>query len=1038
MGIRGYTFTKTSSKGFDFSCGLQFEEICCFSVAVFPELFAFSTSVNFISTDDHELAGGGGNSMLEFVVRNLPKRMWLSMVRIVEQGNASTRQRAPFNRRSKELSVEFLEGRIVPAGNPLVGMNLESVVDWSPAWSFTDAFKASRPWISHAYNTVTGQESWEGGGTVHVDAKGWPTQLNHWNNSQNQPMEQRLGTLMFRDIGAGYPVGTYRAEWKGEGDVSWGFAANAVEEGTMANGTHYAMLNVSPDSAGIYMKVAGMSSVDPIRDIHVWLPDNNGQQFSGQVWQPGASFSPFHPRFLERLNPFSTIRFMDWAETNSTDVVNWSDRRPYDYATQQSGEFRNGVAPEYMVELCNEIDANAWVNMPHMATDDYVRNFATLVRNNLEPGRKVYVEWSNETWNGGYGFEVFPWVTSQLARSENAYLQGDRWAFVARETKRDFDIWSDVFAGQSDRLVRVVAGQQANSWIADQIISHMDGHFDAVSCSAYLHLGEDVRAGFSASTTTDQVMDALVQSVPTAVNWMKNHQQLAAYYSNALGRSIEFVAYEGGPHLDGQNGPYQPAFFAAGSNPRMYEIYSRLLEGCQEAGLNEFLQFSFTGGLYESSFGSFGALQSMEQPISQAPKYRALLDAATGDLYQPRISIEVASAGASENGPAAATIRVLRSGSVAGQLSVPLQVGGTADASDYLAFPSVVDFGDGETAKIFQLIPVDDAMVEGTEQVVVTLLTGSGYRVDSTHSAITLSILDNDFQSGAGLRAQYFDIARLSNPKIARVDQSINFNWGTGSPHPVIQADRFVVRWTGWIQAIEAGQYQFRTYSDDGVRLVVNGNVLINNWTAHAVTFDTATPINLAAGQRVPIQLDYFEATGSSRIRLDWRRPGKVFAVVPAAQLAPQNSGNTLGQGLRGQYFDVATQNVANTTRADNAINFNWRGSTPVEGFSNGPFVVRWTGWVQGVGAGNYLFRTISDDGVRLWVNGVLRINNPANRTVSTNTTTAINIPVGQKVQVKLEYYGYTNKSLVRLEWRRPGTTGFSVIPGSQLFPSEA
>jgi hypothetical protein len=329
-------------------------------------------------------------------------------------------------------------------------------------------------------------------------------------------------------------------------------------------------------------------------------------------------------------------------------------------------------------------------------------------------------------------------------------------------------------------------------------------------------------------------------------------------------------------------------------------------------------------------------------------------------------------------------------------------------------------------------------MVEGTEQVVVILLPGSGYRVDSTHSAITLSILDNDFESGAGLRAQYFDIARLSNPKIARVDQSINFNWGTGSPHPVIQADRFVVRWTGWIQAIEAGQYQFRTYSDDGVRLVVNGNVLINNWTAHAVTFDTAKPINLAAGQRVPIQLDYFEAIGSSRIRLDWRRPGKVFAVVPAAQLAPQNSGNTLGQGLRGQYFDVATQNVANTTRTDNTINFNWRGSAPVAGFSNGPFVVRWTGWVQGVGAGNYLFRTISDDGVRLWVNGVLRINNPANRTVSTNTTTAITIPVGQKVQVKLEYYGYTNKSLVRLEWRRPGTTGFSVIPDSQFFPSEA
>jgi hypothetical protein len=69
MGIRGYTFTKNSSKGFDFSCGLQFEGVCYFPVAVFSELFAFCTSVNFISTDDHELAGGGGNSAFDIDAR---------------------------------------------------------------------------------------------------------------------------------------------------------------------------------------------------------------------------------------------------------------------------------------------------------------------------------------------------------------------------------------------------------------------------------------------------------------------------------------------------------------------------------------------------------------------------------------------------------------------------------------------------------------------------------------------------------------------------------------------------------------------------------------------------------------------------------------------------------------------------------------------------------------------------------------------------------------------------------------------------------
>lgn len=977
--------------------------------------------------------------MLDFLKHDLPWRVWGALVCIVKNIADVNYQTPTIKLRLKALSVEFLEGRIVPAGNPLIGMNLESVVDWSSAWTFTDAFKASRPWISHAYNTVTGQESWEGGGAVHVDAKGWPTQLNYWNNNQNQLMEQRLGTLMFRDIGTAYPAGTYRAEWQGTGSVTWGFAARAVEEGTMANGTHYAMLNVTPDPAGIYMKVAGISPTDSIRDIHVWLPDVNGQQgFSGQVWEPGAPFSPFHPQFLDRLTPFNTVRFMDWSETNSTDVVNWTDRRPWDYATQQSGYFRNGVAPEYMVELCNEIDANAWVNMPHMATDDYVRNFATLVRNNLEPGRKVYVEWSNETWNGGYGFEVFPWVTSQLARSENAYLQGDRWAFVARETKRDFDIWSDVFAGQSDRLVRVVAGQQANSWIADQIISHMGGHFDAVSCSAYLHLGEDVRAGFSASTTADQVIDALVQSIPTAVSWMKDHQQLAAYYSNSLGRSIEFVAYEGGPHLDGQNGPYQSAFFAAGSNPRMYEVYSRLLEGCQQAGLNEFLQFSFTGGLYESSFGSFGALQAMEQPINQAPKYWALLDATTGDLYQPRIAVEGLSGVASENGPTSATIRISRSGSTFGQLVVALQFGGTAESFDYLGAINSVIFEDGEAVKYCTIVPIDDSLVEGSEQVLLTLAAGVGYTVDSLRSSISVLIQDNDWAVGTGLRGQYFDIAALSNPVIARADRTINFNWGSGSPSVGIPADRFAVRWTGWIQAVESGSYQFRTYSDDGVRLIVNGASVISNWTSHTQKFDIGVPVILSAGQRVAIQLDYFENTGAALIRLDWRRPGRGFTIVSSTQLAPQNSALALGQGLRGYYFDAVGQTVATATRLDGGINFNWRGLSPAPGVSSGPFIARWTGWVQSMVTGSYQFRTTSDDGVRLWINGVLKINNPGNRTVTNNTTSSIDIPAGQRVQIKLEYYGYVNKSLIRLDWRRSGTSSFVTVPANQLFSPDA
>src|SRR5688572_2314117 len=88
--------------------------------------------------------------------------------------------------RRARRSVESLEPRLVLAAVPSLGMNLDQVVDWGAAWTFTDTFKASRDWFSLAYNTATSQESWTGGGTPVVDSKGWPVELKSWTNEQGQ------------------------------------------------------------------------------------------------------------------------------------------------------------------------------------------------------------------------------------------------------------------------------------------------------------------------------------------------------------------------------------------------------------------------------------------------------------------------------------------------------------------------------------------------------------------------------------------------------------------------------------------------------------------------------------------------------------------------------------------------------------------------------------------------------------------------------------------------------------------------------------
>jgi hypothetical protein len=106
-------------------------------------------------------------------------------------------------RPSGAISLERLEAREVMA--TAIGMNLDRIADYSPAWVFTDAFQSSRTWSSYSYNTATGAMSPSPQGTaIQVDAQGWPTSLSEWRNEQGQLIQQRLGSGMFTAIDGHY------------------------------------------------------------------------------------------------------------------------------------------------------------------------------------------------------------------------------------------------------------------------------------------------------------------------------------------------------------------------------------------------------------------------------------------------------------------------------------------------------------------------------------------------------------------------------------------------------------------------------------------------------------------------------------------------------------------------------------------------------------------------------------------------------------------------------------------------------------------
>jgi len=147
--------------------------------------------------------------------------------------------------------------------------------------------------------------------------------------------------------------------------------------------------------------------------------------------------------------------------------------------------------------------------------------------------------------------------------------------------------------------------------------------------------------------------------------------------------------------------------------------------------------------------------------------------------------------------------------------------------------------------------------------------------------------------SGTGLSATYYNNADFTGTTVARVDPVVDFNWGSGTPDAAIGVNTFSVRWLGQVEAPVSGTYTFFTQSDDGVRLWVNGQQIVNNWTVHPITENSGT-IALTAGQRYPLRMEFYENSGLAAARLLWSSASIPKAVVPTTRLYPQSSATTI------------------------------------------------------------------------------------------------------------------------------------------------
>ncbi len=247
-------------------------------------------------------------------------------------------------------------------------------------------------------------------------------------------------------------------------------------------------------------------------------------------------------------------------------------------------------------------------------------------------------------------------------------------------------------------------------------------------------------------------------------------------------------------------------------------------------------------------------------------------------------------------------------------------------------------------------------------------------------------------------RGEYFNnMGLFGQPVLVRDDRGINFDWGGSAPEwNVVSADHFSVRWTRDV-FLNAGRYRFTVQADDGVRLWVNGRLLVDQWHDGAATYyhaETDVP-----GGSIPIKMEYYENAGAAVARLAWHYLG-----------------STSVSNWRGEYFNNSWLGGSpGLVRDDAAINFDWGFGSPGAGIANDNFSVRWTRDLS-FAPGTYRFTTTSDDGVRLWVNGQLLIDQWRDQSASTYSK---DIFLSGNATVRMEYYESGRLAIARLNWAR-------------------
>ena len=433
----------------------------------------------------------------------------------------------------------------VLAGSKL-GINLSWVNDWGDQQlTFVDVMKNARGFAQIA-------DYWDPVNyPVPLNSNGWPS------------TDFGIMFLTFPSDPLGRPVSVTDPSMLGTYHLSFtGTATVTSPDCTVQNVNYNAVTNTTTADV-----VAGATSSSV---SVVFSNTNNGVQ-NVHLLRPGyptGTTQVFTNQFLKAIEPFRTLRFMDFTQTNANPVTSWAQRTPASDPVQSGSA---GVAWEYVIQLANATGKDIWINIPEgvnlsdASSNNYVTQLATLLKTSLNPGIHVYVEYSNELWNG-----IFQQSQDNLTAAQNAVNSGtdktlnyDKvgneyyWANrrAAEQTVKISQLFQQVYGPSSADTIRpVLPSQYAQPYFIEDSLAYIQANFGAPKNYLYAVGG----APYLAPTSSFSDVKGLYTSLNAGLNStlagftgpaytggidysVSSYKSVADYYG------LKTVAYEGGP-----------------------------------------------------------------------------------------------------------------------------------------------------------------------------------------------------------------------------------------------------------------------------------------------------------------------------------------------------------------------------------------------------------------------------------------------------------------------------------------------------------